>query len=122
MGRRRQGAPAPLEDAIQAAVLDHWGKLGVPGSLVAAIPNKLAFGQAGLTPGLPDLLVLSPQLGRFTGYIELKTDRGRPSPDQRAIRRLIEARGAPYAVTYGRDEPIKLLEDWGAVRRTRAAA
>ena len=30
------------------------------------------------------------------------------------------ARGAPYAVAYGRDEPIRVLEDWGAVRRAAA--
>ena len=30
-------------------------------------------------------------------------------------------RGAPYALTRGRDEPIKILEAWGAVRPARAA-
>jgi hypothetical protein len=93
-----------------------------------ALPDVLityqrAFGQAGLTKGLPDLLVLSPQLGRFVGLIELKRARGgRLSDAQIGIGELIRARGAPYAVCRGRDEPIRVLEDWGAVRRTRAAA
>ena len=115
MGRRRQGAPAPLEKAIQAAVLDHWRLLGVPGSLVAAIPNQFAHGQPGLTPGLPDLLVLSPLLGRFTGYIELKRERRSHLSDaQKDLRGFLLKRGVPYAVCHGRDEPIKVLEEWGA--------
>jgi hypothetical protein len=110
----------PLEDAITAAVIDHWRVFGVPRSLVASIPNKRAFGQAGLTPGLPDLIVLSPQLGALTGYIEQKRGLGgRLSPAQIDIGALLRERGAPYAVCKGRDEPIRVLEEWGAVKRTR---
>lgn len=127
------GGLVPSEDQITAAVLEHWKTLGVPGSLVAAIPNKRAFGQAGLTRGLPDLLVLSPQLGRFTGYIELKRGqtgrvlgrfgrRGRLSAAQTDIGKLLVERGVPYAVCRGRDEPIKILEAWGAVRPAIKAA
>ena len=61
MARRRRNIFAPREGLIQAAVVEHWLKLGVPGSLVAAIPNANAHGQPGLTRGLPDLLVISPQ-------------------------------------------------------------
>lgn len=126
MGARRKGpppGPAPLEDAIQAAVIHHWRMTGVDGSLVAAIPNKKAFGQAGLTPGLPDLMVITPRLGRVTGYIELKRDAGRLSEPQLAIRALMAMRDIPYVCTYGRDQPIEVLEEWGAVRpRARAAA
>jgi hypothetical protein len=50
---------------------------------VAAIPNKKACGQARLTPGLPDLIVLTPLLGSMTDFIEFKTSRGRLSADQR---------------------------------------
>jgi hypothetical protein len=93
-----------------------------------ALPDVLityqrAFGQAGLTKGLPDLLVLSPTLGALTGYIEQKRGRGgRLSDAQLGIGELIRERGAPYAVCRGRDEPIKVLEDWGAVRRQARAA
>jgi hypothetical protein len=120
--RKRRASFAPSEDDITAAVVQHWKILGVPGSLVASIPNKRAFGQAGLTPGLPDLLVLSPKLGSLTGYIELKVKRGRPSKAQTAMRDLMRERGIAYALTQGRDEPIAQLEAWGAVRKARAAA
>jgi transcriptional regulator with XRE-family HTH domain len=116
------GGYEPSEDQITAAVIEHWRAFGVPGSLVASIPNKRAFGQAGLTKGLPDLLVLSPQLGRFTGYIEQKRGRGGKLSDaQIDIGKLLVERGVPYAVCRGRDEPIKILEAWGAVKPARAA-
>ena len=116
------GGLEPSEDQITAAVLEHWRTFGVPGSLVAAIPNKRAFGQVGLTRGLPDLIVLSPQLGRFTGFIEQKRRRGGTLSDaQLGIGKLLVERGVPYAVCRGRDEPIKILEAWGAVRPAKAA-
>lgn len=122
-GRRKAGhGPAPLEKAIQAAVIQHWRRLGTDGSLVAAIPNAKAFGQAGLTKGLPDLMVITPKLGRVTGYIELKREGGSPSEAQLNLRALMAMLDIPYVITYGRDQPIQALEAWGAVRRQRAAA
>jgi hypothetical protein len=117
MALRRRNIFAPREGLIQSAVIDHWKLLGVPGSLVAAIPNAYAHGQPGLTCGLPDLLVISPFLGRRTGFIELKADDGTPSGPQLDIRALMEARDIPYAMTFGRDEPIDVLERWRAVRK-----
>jgi hypothetical protein len=117
MARRRKNVFAPSEDAITVAVLEHWLTLGVPGSLVAAIPNKRAFGQAGLTPGLPDLMVITPKLGNVTGYIELKAEGGKLSEGQLAVRAFMAMRDIPYALCTGRDQPIKVLADWGAVRQ-----
>ena len=120
---RRRNNFAPSEAQIQVAVIDHWRKLGVPGSLVAAVPNARAFGQAGLTRGLFDLIVMSPKLGDKTGWLELKTERGVLSKDQRAFKLVMIGRGVPYAVAYGRDQPIRVLEEWGAVvRHTTEAA
>lgn len=117
MGRARRDYFEPSEDQITDAVVEHWRTFAVRGSLVASIPNKRAFGQPGLTPGLPDLLVLSPQLGRLTGFIELKRERGaRLSEAQINVGELLRLRGAPYAVCWGRDEPIAQLRTWGAIR------
>jgi len=120
---RRRNNFAPSEAQIQAAVIDHWRKCGVKGSLVAAVPNANAHGQAGLTKGLFDLIVMSPKLGDKTGWLELKTERGVLSKDQRAFKLVMIGRGVPYAVAYGRDQPIRVLEEWGAVvRHTTEAA
>jgi hypothetical protein len=116
---RKRNIFAPSEDDITAAVVDHWRLLGVPSSLIASIPNKRAFGQPGLRRGLADLLVLSPELP--VGFIELKRDWDSDISDpQRDFGSLCTRLGIPYAVCIGRDEPIKLLEAWGAVRRAAA--
>ena len=119
---RKRNSFAPSESLIQAAVCQHWRALGVPGSLVAAVPNARSAGQAGLTKGLFDLVVLSPTLGDRTGWLELKAEDGELSPAQKTFKLLMIARGCPYAVTYGRDQPIQVLEEWGATRPVRAVA
>lgn len=104
------------EKQIHKAVIDHWRSCGVPGSLVATIPNANAFGQSGLTRGLPDLLVIAPSLP--IGFIELKKAGGLISEEQADFAALCHLRGILWEVTFGRDEPIKLLEKWGAVKAT----
>jgi hypothetical protein len=108
----------PSEKAIQQAVIDHWRAFGIPGSLVAAIPNAGSFGQSGLTKGLFDLLVVGPGFG--VGFIELKTDTGKASPEQESFAAQLEWAKVPHAITHGRDEPIAILEQWGIVRKASA--
>lgn len=102
------------EPQIHKAVIDHWKALGNPGTLLATIPNMNPMGQYGLTKGLPDLIVIGP---RVHGYIELKTETGKLSSHQQDFQSLCIARGIPFFVTYGRDEPIRLLEELNIVRR-----
>lgn len=105
------------EAQIQAAVIDHWKKLGLPGTLVAAVPNARAFGQPGLTKGLFDLVVMGGDfLDGKTGWLELKVKGGKLRPDQEAFKLICIAAGVPYAVAFGRDEPISVLEEWKVVR------
>jgi hypothetical protein len=116
---RKRNLFAPSEDDITAAVVYHWRTLGVPRTLVASIPNKRAFGQPGLRRGLADLLILAPDLP--VGFMELKRDDDSPVSDaQRDFGRLCAGLCIPYAICVGRDEPIRLLEAWGAVRRAAA--
>lgn len=103
------------EAEIQKAVIDHWRALGLPGTLVAAIPNQRAHGQYGLTPGLADLLCIG---GGRVGFLELKAEKGKPSQPQLDFKDLCGTNGVPHAITYGRDEPIRILEEWGLVRRS----
>jgi hypothetical protein len=118
---RQRRAPPPLEIEIQRAILEHWLALGEPNTLVAAIPNAFAHGQPGLTPGLADLLVITPIMG--VCFIELKRDGRSPMSDaQREFRDLCLRLHIPHAVTYGRDEPIDILVGWGAVKPQAVAA
>lgn len=103
------------EASITRAVMDHWRKPGLPNTLVASIPNMGARGQYGLTKGLPDLMVLGDFPG--VGFIELKAEKGRLSPAQIEFQSLCRTLGIEHRVTYGREEPIAVLEEWGVVRR-----
>jgi hypothetical protein len=117
---RRTPALSPLEKAIQRAVVDHWKALGLPDTLVAAIPNQGALGQPGLTAGVADLLVIGPDLphGARAGFIELKRDPwSKVSDAQRAFGELCFKLDIPFAITVGRDQPIAVLEAWGVVRK-----
>lgn len=106
------------EAQIQAAVIAHHKALGLPNTLVAAVPNAGAFRQAGLKRGLFDLVVMGGDFLRGrTGWLELKTEKGVVGPHQEAFKALCIANSVPYAITTGRDEPIRVLEEWGVVRR-----
>lgn len=105
------------EAQITRAVVAHWRACGLPGTMVAAIPNMGARGQYGLTKGLPDLLVLSPELP--VGFLELKTDKGRSRPEQEDFAAMCNSLDIHHAITRGRDEPIRVLEAWGVVRAAR---
>jgi hypothetical protein len=126
--RKIRRAPDPLETEIQAAVYEHWQKLGRPMTLVACVPNANAHGQPGLTPGLPDLLVMGPDIpGPFPfAFMELK--RRRPSLRSKRTPSPTEAAQTDFAMrcarlgilcptVYGRDEPIRYLEKWNIVLR-----
>ena len=108
------------ERDIQASVMQHWKALGYEGTLVFANVNANAFGQPGLTPGVFDLTVLGGNVG--TGFIELKAASGKLSPEQERFKLILIRNSIPYAICYGRDQPIEVLEAWGIVRpQVRAA-
>lgn len=102
------------ESDIQKAVMDAWRKIGMPGTFVGAIPNAGAFGQPGLTKGLPDLILIAPKLH---GYLELKTEVGKLSSFQQDFQSLCIASGIPFYVTYGLDQALQLLTELGIVRK-----
>lgn len=108
------------ESDIHKHVIDRWRKTGKPNTLLATIPNQRAFGQYGLTKGLPDLVAIAP--GLPVGFIELKTERGRVSPDQQAFIDLCRVTGVRCAITRGLDEAIGILIAWGVVREEARAA
>jgi hypothetical protein len=118
---RRRNSVAPRESLIQAAVVDHWRTLGQPRTLVAAIPNANAHGQPGLTKGLPDLMVIGPRVPGNIAFIELKREPKSPvSEAQRDFAALCRGHDIDVVITVGRDEPIRVLEGWGVIKRAAA--
>jgi hypothetical protein len=122
--RRRLTALGPSEKEIHQATIDHWRYFGAPNTLVATLANAGALGQPGLTAGLFDLVVIGDLIGGAkVGFIELKRDnKAALSPHQIAFKELLASHGILFAVTYGRDAPIRVLEQWGAVRPQAKAA
>jgi hypothetical protein len=108
------------ERDIQTAVMQMWRSLGRPHTLVAAIPNARAMGQPGLTPGLPDLIVIGGTVG--IGLIELKTGKGRLSDSQQRIADLCEHHMLHHKVAYGLDQALRILTDWQVLRAYRGDA
>ena len=107
----------PTESQLQSMVLDLWRKTGRPGTRVAAIPNAGAFGQPGLTRGLPDLICWGGDLLRGrTLFIELKTKRGTLSRYQDQIRAELTEAGVPYYVCRTFDDACATLVAWRIVR------
>jgi hypothetical protein len=112
------GPARPLRESdIQSAVMQMWRQLGRPDTLVAAIPNARALGQPGLTPGLPDLLILGGSVG--IGFLELKTASGRLSEHQKVFAALCETLMLHHRVAYGLDEALRVLTDWRILRPYR---
>jgi hypothetical protein len=108
------------KEGIQAAVIEHYETFKLPNTDLRAIPQARAFGQYGLRRGTFDLLIIG---GNVTlAFLELKADDGTLSEEQEKFRKLLISHSIPYAVTYGREQPIAVLEEWGIVRKQARAA
>lgn len=67
--------------------------------------------RAGTQAGYPDLILYAP--GGRVGHLELKSAKGRLSPNQKAVRFALEALGQNYAVVTHTDDVKAALSDWG---------
>ena len=71
--------------------------------------HRIAYGLGN--PGGADLVGLF--LGRFVA-VEIKTPRGRQSPEQAEWQRLVEAKGGIYAIVRSESEATELLRKLSA--------
>lgn len=118
--RRKQ-----LEDAIQSEIIDLLK--------VAAIQDLIYFHPAnggkrpintarrlkdiGVVAGTPDLVFVHPETGAAS-FIEVKSQTGSLSKEQRAFRDNCATLQIPWALVRSRDEAQDVLTKWGLLRVT----
>lgn len=109
------------EHNIQAACV-RWFNLQWPEyrGLLFAIPNGGARSKAtagklkaeGVVPGVADLILLVPKQWAFALAIEMKTPKGRQSPEQMEWQRKVEDHGYRYAVCHSLDEFMAVVNGY----------
>jgi hypothetical protein len=107
------------EHKIQVKVIQHI-RTFFPDVLIFAIPNgsatsaknRLMLFLEGLTAGIPDIFVAESKHG-FSGlFIELKTQEGVESHDQKKIRLLLQKRNYLVYVARSPETAIDLITDY----------
>jgi hypothetical protein len=115
------------EQQIQKAVVQHLRLRAEPKVFFWSTPNEgkrgftnaAALKAAGMTAGVPDLLILSD--GSLYA-IEFKAPGGRLSPSQRLVIDRLRDCGAMAVVAFSIDEALVTLEYWGILKRNVASA
>lgn len=111
---------ATSEAVIQRAVCAQLHALGRPGLVWWHTNNNprsakdgARLRRLGLTAGVSDLFLV--HNGRCFA-LELKSERGRLSKDQRAFLAAINSAGGHAREAHGIDEALQALTDWGVIR------
>ena len=107
------------EAQLSAAFKDYLA-IAKPRCVYAAVPNggsrnaieATNLKRQGVIPGAGDW-VFTWDLG--SGWIELKTDKGRLNPNQEAFRDTCQRLGVKYEVARSLDDAIRILQAWGRV-------
>jgi len=106
------------EDALQRNVVKLLSYYEAQGKILYfAVPNegKRSFKSAqhrknlGLRAGIPDLVIIID--GKFHG-LELKSEKGRLNPNQRAWQEAFKKRDIPYAVCRRLDDVKAQIDEW----------
>lgn len=113
------------ETRIQVAVAN-WLKLVHPKVCFTISPSgmKLPIWIAmmlkamGYRSGTPDLLIFEPRGGYFGLFVELKTEKGVTSANQKEMLNELEARGYKAAVCFGYEVAIQFIDKYLALGKS----
>ena len=117
------------EDRIQQAIVGWLRVVLPPTALVFAIPNGGARSKAtagilkatGVRAGVSDLLVIVPGVPRLI-CAEVKTAKGRLTPEQRDFGALVEGAGHVFVVWRSVEDARATLSDLGIETREAVGA
>ena len=110
------------EADLQAAVVELLQRFACDDVIWFAVPNGEKRSKAtaaklkkmGVLAGVADLVIVLP--GAFIKFLELKADKGKPSPAQIAFSERCGAIGATYVIARTPEEAIEHLWMWGALK------
>jgi hypothetical protein len=128
-GRSYPAKRQRIEDKLQIDVVNYLRLVLDPKRYkVAAVRNEGkrseregALAKAmGLTPGMPDLVIIGPLCAAY--WIELKSNSGKLSAWQDAMRMWMIGNGVPYAVCRSVDQVHTALVAWNIPTREAANA
>lgn len=114
MANENQHQMAVVKWSQQPSVREKWPEL----KLMFHIPNERVCSKQqgrllklmGVKPGVPDLFLPVPR-SRYHGlYIEMKTEVGTPSEDQKWWGEQLLAQGYLWEVCYGWQSAVRVLE------------
>lgn len=108
------------EKEIHLIVMQYVRMHDLLSKLVLHFPNEgrrtLSHGallkKMGMRKGVSDLLIAYPRHGYHGAWIELKTLKGKPTPEQKIFLDDMEAQGYYTKITYGLDDALKTIEDY----------
>jgi hypothetical protein len=88
--------------------------------LIYAIPNDgirtplqgVKFKRRGLRPGMPDICLPYPSSRYHALYIELKTEKGKPTKDQLNCIAKLNSVGNQALIAYGWQEAWEIISDY----------
>jgi len=117
--------PEPSELQIHIAVVQHLKFRARKGVLWFHAANgelrtkrdAAKLKAMGVTPGIPDIVMIAD--GKTYG-LELKTKKGRLSPEQQSMLETFQNVGALSAVAYGLDAAISILDAWGILQDSKS--
>ena len=109
------------EDMIQRAVFEHLALRSAPGVFAFHPPNggwrsrieAAILRGLGVRAGVPDVIAIR---GGCVYALELKPPGGRLTAAQNAAHAALRAAGATVVTSYGLDDAISMLEEWGLLR------
>jgi hypothetical protein len=110
------------EAALHVSVVEWLTRFGKPGLIWFHPANErrcsprqgARLKRMGVKAGVPDICLVRP--GGAAAYLELKSPKGRQTPEQSAFEQLCKANGSPYAVARTIEEAVSTLAAWGCIR------
>ena len=125
LGQEFDAAPKVSEAEIQRNVRQYLTAVGIDsihfangavlaGDKVARAKQINKLKAAGMVKGAADLILFDRRFVRRVGFMEVKTEGGRVSPDQIRFGELATCVwGIPYAVVRSIDDARETLAEWG---------